>query len=197
MKEAYLETCKSVFGDADFVNEKNIGSALDDIYENIIKKNMKLTKLEKGYYGVTIYSKKIFISNELTKNILESSFYETKVTYLGGLVKTILHEIIHCLTNLLPLLSTNYKELSNPFLRTFRKNVNTYDYVIGNKINENENDSMIEFLNNKIKNYELIEDSGELFESKLFGNNKKNKMDYITSEYFLIFSIRVEFLRDF
>ena len=92
---------------------------------------------------------------------------------------------MNCLTNLLPLLSTNYKELSNPFLRTFRKNVNTYDYVIGNKINENENDSLIEFLNNKIVNYELIEDSGELFEIKLFGNNKKNKMDYITSEYFL------------
>ena len=185
MKEAYLETCKDIFGEADFVNEKNIENALNEIYENIIKKNMKLAKLEKGYYGVTIYSKKIFISNELTKNILESSFNETKVTYLGGLVKTILHEIMHCLTNLLPLLSTNYKELSNPFLRTFKKNVNTYDYVIGNKINENENDSLIEFLNNKIVNYELIEDSGELFEIKLFGNDKKNKMDYITSEYFL------------
>ena len=61
MKEAYLETCKDIFGDADFVNEKNIEIALNEIYENIIKKNMKLAKLEKGYYGETIYSKKIFI----------------------------------------------------------------------------------------------------------------------------------------
>ena len=197
MKEAYLETCKDIFGYADFVNEKNIEIALNEIYENIIKKNMKLAKLERGYYGVTIYSKKIFISNELTKNILESSLYEEKVAYLGGLVKIILQEIIHCLTNLLPLLSTKYKELSNPFLGTFKKNMNTYDYVIGNKINEKEKDSLIEFLNNKIVNYKLIGDSGELLEIKLFGNNKKNKMDYITSEYFLYIKNLNQSLKNF
>ena len=185
IKEAYLETCKNIFSkDADFVNEENIEKALNDIYEEIIKKNMKIVTLEKGYFGVTIYSKTIFISNAFIRNIKDLTLLETRVTYLAGLLRTILHEIMHCLTNYLPSLSTNYQGLCNPFIRTFKKNIKVYNYVIGKSIYEGAKNPF-EILDNKIENYKLIEDSGKLFESKLFDSNDNGKLNYFISEYFL------------
>ena len=71
---------------------------------------MKIVTLEKGYFGVTIYSKTIFISNAFIRNIKDLTLLETRVTYLAGLLRTILHEIMHCLTNYLPSFSRNYQE---------------------------------------------------------------------------------------
>lgn len=194
--EAYIETCKDIFGeDANFVNKKNIKSALENIYEEIIKKNIRIVQLEKGYFGVTIYSKKIFISNGFIRNIKDISNLDTRVTYLAGLVKTILHEIMYCLTNYLPLYSDQYIELSNPFIRTYKKNVKVYDYVVGNIEYQGAKDSL-EILQNVIKDYQLIVDSGRLFENKLFGNNNET-LNYIISEYFLNTKNLSQSLNDF
>ena len=65
----YLNVCKSIFGeDADFVNKNNIEKCLKKICKDIVNKIKKIT-LPQGYYGVTIYSKKIFISNIFDKAI--------------------------------------------------------------------------------------------------------------------------------
>ena len=195
IKEAYLETCKDIFDkDANFVNEENIELALNEIYEKIIKKNMKIVKLEKRHFGMTIYSKKIFISNSFISNIKNSTMLEMSVTFLAGLLKTILREIMHCLTNYLPSLSTDYKELSNPFIRTFKKNIKIYNYVIGKSECKDEK-NVLEILQNNIENYQLILDSGIHFESKLFENN--NKMNYFNSGYFLNVKNLNQPLKDF
>jgi len=66
VKEAYLKVCEEIFGrEAKFVNKENIDDALNEIYEKIVK-NMKVVKLEKYFYGVTIYSKK-FLSQIIFK----------------------------------------------------------------------------------------------------------------------------------
>lgn len=195
IKEAYLETCRDIFGkDANFVNEKNIESILDDIYEKIIKKNMKIVRLEKGFFGVTIFSKKILISNSFIININNSVKYEMRVTFLAGLLKTILHEIMHCLTNSLPSLSTDYNELCNPFIRTFQKNIKVYNYVMGKSVYPGAK-NYLEILHNKIENYEFISDSGTHFEEKLFG--KDSKMNYFNSEFFLNVENLNQPLKDF
>ena len=195
--EAYYETCKDIFGeDANFVSKENIKTALNSIYDKIVKKNIRFVKLEKNYFGVTIYSKKILISNVFIKNIKEFRNPEAKVTFLGGLVKTILHEIMHCLTNCLPSYH-GYVGLSNPFIRTFKKNIKIYKYVHGNIIYKENNESLNDILKKEIKNYNFIEDSGRLFESKLFENNPGYKMNYFTSEYFLNINNLNQSLKDF
>ena len=184
MKEAYLKVCEEIFGrEAKFVNKENIDDALNEIYEKIVK-NMNVVKLEKYFYGVTIYSKKIFISNYFQEKISQTSLDRLKVTYLAGLVKTILHEIINCLINYLPLYSKEYSELSIPFIRTFKKNIKIYDYVVRSQkyiLKGNESD----ILEEEIEKYKLIEDPCTLFENKLFENNPASLLNYSTSEYFL------------
>jgi len=195
--EAYYETCKDIFGkDATFVTKENIKIALNSIYDEIVKQNIRFVKLEKGYFGVTIYSKKILISNVFIKNIRELIHFETRVTFLGGLVRTILHEIMHCLTNCLPLLN-GFVGLSNPFIRTFKKNIKIYKYVHENKIFEGNDDSLEDILKKEIENYNFIEDSGRLFESKLFENDTDYRMNYFTSEYFLNINNLNQSPRDF
>ena len=184
IKEAYLETCKEIFGeDAPFVTMNYLEKALDDIYNNIVK-NIKFVKLEKYYYGITIYSKKVFISQSFLNNIKKSPIDRRKVTYLAGLVLTILHEITHCLVNYLPSYNKNYQILSNPFIRTFKKNIKVYDLVVGIK-QYNEKKHTLDILKENINNYNLINDSGKLFESKLFNNNKNSEYNYLISEFFL------------
>ena len=157
IKEAYLETCKDIFDkDASFVNKKNIDLVLNDIYEEIIKKNLKIVKLEKGHFGTSIYSKKIFISQSFIKNIKESEKQEKSITILAMLIRTILKEIMNCLTNYLPSFSKDEKGLSK---------------------------NSVEILQNNIENYNLISESGSNFERKLFDN--ESKMNFFNSEYFL------------
>jgi hypothetical protein len=182
IKEAYLETCREIFGNnASFVNMKNIEKALNKIYEDVIK-NLKFAKLEPFYYGVTLYNKKVLISNNFDKNIKESILDRKKLSFMAGLVMTILHEITHCLSNILPLYSDDYNELSNPFIRTFKKNIAIYDFVTGKKEYKSEK-NVKDMLKEKINNYKYIKDSGSLFESKLFTNIHTSS--YLDSEYFL------------
>ena len=182
IKEAYLETCREIFGNnASFVNMKNIEKALNKIYEDVIK-NLKFAKLEPFYYGVTLYNKKVLISNNFDKNIKESTLDRKKLSFMAGLVMTLLHEITHCLSNILPLYSDDYNELSNPFIRIFKKNIAIYDFVTGKKEYKSEK-NVIDILKEKINNYKYIKDSGSLFESKLFTNIHTSS--YLDSEYFL------------
>jgi hypothetical protein len=194
--DAYLETCKAIFGkDATFVSEENIPKALKDIYEQVVKK-MKFIKMEEGYLGVTIYSKKIFITNLFVKNIYGENDDQKKMTYLVGLILTILHEISHCLTNCLPLYSNDYEELSNPFIRTWKKNVKIYNLVVGNEDYE-ESKNVNDILQEKIPNYKIIKDSGFLFESILFENMTNYKYNYLIAEYFLNMDNLDQSLADF
>ena len=181
VQDALLETSKEIFGNAPFVNDVNIKNALESIYNEIIKK-MRIAKLEQNNFGVTLYSKKIVISNFFCNKIAEEKSGEMKLSILAGFIITLLHEIVHCLTNYLPLYSSDYAELSNPFIRTYKKNIGVYNYVIG-KTECKEQIDVLEFMENNIKNYELIKDSGSLFEKKIFGNDYKN--NYTNSEYFL------------
>ena len=182
VKEAYLETCSEIFGKgANFVNMENIEKALNNVYDNVIK-NLKFSKLEPFYYGVTLFNKKMIISNNFINNINRSQQDRKKVSYLAGLVMTILHEITHCLTNILPTYSNDFSELSNPFIRTFKKNISVYDFVTG-KIKYKSHKNLENMLKEKIVDYKLIQDSGCLFESKLFAKFYSNK--YLGSEYFL------------
>ena len=181
IKEAYLESCIEVFGkEANFVNIANIENALNDIYKYIVK-NIKVANLPKLYYGITTYSKKIFISSSFKNNIKKSKDYKEKLTYLAGLIITILQEIMHCLTNYLPLYSNEYKALSNPFIRSFKKNLKIFDYVLGNKIFKEE-DKLLYMIEDEIGS-KLIIDPGYIFEKKLF--KKKGKINYMIAEYFL------------
>ena len=182
VQDAFLETCKEIFGaDALFVNKENIQDALEKIYNEIVKK-MRIVKLEKHNFGVTLYTKKIVISNFFYNELAKEKSDRKKLSILAGFIITILHEIVHCLTNYLPLYSSYYKELSNPFIRTYKKNIGVYKYVTG-EVECGEKINIFEFLKKNIKNYRLIEDSGTLFEKKIFGEDYKN--NYINSEYFL------------
>ena len=196
IRDAYLETCKTIFGkDATFVSEDNILKALKDIYEQVVKK-IKFIKMEEGYLGITIYSKKIFITNLFIQNIYGENDEQKKMTYLVGLILTILHEISHCLTNCLPLYSNDYKELSNPFIRTWKKNVKVYNLVVGNEDYE-DTKNVNDILKEKIPNYKMIKDSGHLFESILFENMTNYKYNYLIAEYFLNMGNLDQSLKDF
>lgn len=196
IRDAYLETCKTIFRkDATFVSEDNILKALKDIYEQVVKK-IKFIKMEEGYLGVTIYSKKIFITNLFIQNIYGENDDQKKMTYLVGLILTILHEISHCLTNCLPLYSNDYKELSNPFIRTWKKNVKVYNLVVGNEDYE-DTKNVNDILKEKIPNYKMIKDSGHLLESILFENMTNYKYNYLIAEYFLNMDNLDQSLKDF
>ena len=122
------------------------------------------------------------ISNNFDKNIKESTLDRKKLSFMAGLVMTLLHEITHCLSNILPLYSDDYNELSNPFIITFKKNISIYDFVTGKKEYKSEK-NVKDMLKEKINNYKYIKDSGSLFESKLFTNIHTSS--YLDSEYFL------------
>lgn len=63
VQDALLETCKDIFGeDAPFLNIENFKDALKKINNEIVKK-MRIAMLEKDNFGVTLYTKKIVISN--------------------------------------------------------------------------------------------------------------------------------------
>ena len=182
IQEAYYETFKEIFGPkANFVTKENIKNASENIYENIVKNNLIFVKLEDGYFGITLYSKKILIKNSFIMNIKNSTNERKKVTLLAALIMTILHEISHCLSNYLPLYDKEYEGLSNPFIRTFKKNLAIFDYVKGTVITKDKKN--IFDLLKEIKDYELIQDSGTHFEKKLF-NDFYNK-NYLSYEYFL------------
>ena len=184
VKEAYLETCKDIFGkDAKFVTKENIDKALDDIYENIIKKNIKFVKLERCFYGITLHNKKILITNSFQTNLDNCQNERIKVSLFAGLIMTILHEVSHCLTNCLPLYSEKYEKLSNPFIRSFKKNITTYNLVTGKTRYEYKKINVFDILREKIPGYELIKDSGNHFEKKLFKDIYTN--NYLGSEYLL------------
>ena len=103
---------------------------------------------------MTIFTKKILISNEFYNKIKD---------------------------NYLPSYSSNFSRLCNPFIGTFKKNVEIYDFIVG-KSPFNGND-LFDFLKVKIENYKLLKDSRTLFEKKIFGTNYQN--NYLNSEYFL------------
>lgn len=130
---------------------------------------------------MTIFTKKILISNEFYNKIKDTEYDGRKVSILAGLIITILHEIAYCLTNYLPSYSSDFSRLCNPFIGTFKKNVEIYDFIVG-KSPFNGND-LFDFLKEKIENYKLIKDSRTLFEKKIFGTNYQN--NYLNSEYFL------------
>ena len=155
---------------------------------------MKIVKLEEGHFGMTIYNKKIFISNSFIINIKDSTKLERNVTFLAGLLRRILHEIMNCLINYLPSLSKDYKGLCNPFISSYKKNIKVYNYVLGKVVYLGAKNSL-EILQNKIENYKIIRDSGNHFESKLFEDN--DKMNYFNSEYFLNVKNLNQPLKDF
>ena len=182
IQEAYFETCKEIFGeDAKFVTVENIKKASNDIYENIIKTNLRYAKLEDGFFGFSLYSKKILIKNSFITNIKNAWNERKKITLLVALIMTILREVSHCLINLLPIYDIKYEELSNPFIPTFKKNITIFDYVKGETMCEGGN--VLDILKEKIKNYNLITDSGCHFEKKIFNNC--DHYNYLISEYFL------------
>ena len=80
LRDSYLETCKAIFRkDATFVSEDNITKALKNIYEQVVKK-IKFIKMEEDYLGVTIYSKKIFITNLFVQKINDENNDQKKMT---------------------------------------------------------------------------------------------------------------------
>ena len=183
IQEAYFQTCREVFGQgAKFVTMNNIKLATKYIYEYIIKKNLKFVKLEPNYLGITLYNKKILITNSFLSNIYSSPNERKKITLIATLIMTILHEISHCLVNILPTYDKDYLILSNPFIRTFKKNVAVLDFIKGDIIYEGEK-NVFGILNEKIKDYKFIEDSGSYFENKVFNNSEH--YNYISSIYFL------------
>lgn len=184
IKEAYLETCKEIFGEnAPFVTIENIEKELNNIYETIIKK-MKFSKFENGFYGVTIYSKKILISNSFYEEINKEKNDRRKLSLLSVLIMTILHEVMHCLSNTLPTNSKDYSELSNPFIRTFKKNIKVFDLVVGKSVYK-EQKGVADILKENIEDYEYIWDSGHYFENKIFDDYNRAFINYSDSEYFL------------
>lgn len=182
IQEAYFETCKEAFGqDANFVTMENIKKASDDIYENVIKTNMRYVQLEDGFFGFSLYSKKILIKNSFVTNIKNTSNDRKKVTLLVALIMTILRGVSQCIINYLPIYDKKYEELSNPFIPTFKKNIAVFDYVKGDTICEGKN--VLDILKEKIKNYIFINDPGYLFENKIFNNC--DHYHYLNSDYFL------------
>ena len=65
---------------------ENIKKASDDIYENVIKTNMRYVQLEDGFFGFSLYSKKILIKNSFVTNIKNTSNDRKKVTLLVALI---------------------------------------------------------------------------------------------------------------
>ena len=75
----------------------------------------------------------MIISNNFINNINQSQQDRKKVSYFSRLVMTILHEVTHFLTNILPIYSDDFSGLSNPFIRIFKKNISVYDFVTRKK----------------------------------------------------------------
>ena len=65
------------------MTRENIEKATKNIYENIIKKNLKFVKLKSGYYGITLYSNKILISNIFIEKIKTTSKKKNKDNFVG------------------------------------------------------------------------------------------------------------------
>ena len=130
---------------------------------------------------------------------------------LTAILITILHEVCHCLTCELPKCDDTYKKFSNPFVRTYKKNIGLYKVIFEennneileeNKFNiikektiEYDTDDDNEFIKKHVDNYNYIEDSGEFFEKELM--NDLSTIDYIKSEYLLNINNYNQSLEDF
>jgi molecular chaperone GrpE (heat shock protein) len=180
--EAYILTAKEVFGsNATFVNEKNTKMALEIIYNDIIK-NLKICNLQKDIFGVTLYSKNIIIADCFEQEFGKSKNEREKLVFLGMFLIVILHEIMHCLTNILPSFEKQYEKLQNPFIRSYKKRLDFYNYVTGINTNYNNKDE-IKLLSEENDKGDIIRDSGNLFENILFKGEGYNKFDYLKAEY--------------
>ena len=144
---------------------------------NITNKNIKITcSVDK----IKSNPQKYELSEEQKRQINN----RRKLSLLSVLIMTILHEVMHCLSNILPTNSKDYNELSNPFIRTFKKNIKVFDLVVGRSAYKGTK-GVAEILKENIKDYEYIPDSGHLFEMKLFENYNRAYNYYSDSEYFL------------
>lgn len=110
------------------MNDINIKEALSKKYEEIVKK-WDFARLENDNFWVALYTKKIVISNFFYNKTEEEKFDKKKLSVLAGFIITILHKIVHCIVNYLPSYSQKYKDLCNPFIKTYKKNITVYDYI--------------------------------------------------------------------
>ena len=96
----------------------------------------------------------------------------------------------------------HYKKFSNPFVRTYKKNIKLYKTIFEENNNEilegiiSDNiDDDFELIRKYINDYQNIEDSGNLFEAQLLEN--LSVIDYIKSEYLLNISNYNQNLNEF
>ena len=129
---------------------------------------------------MALYSKNIIIADSFETDFNESKNQREKLVILGGLLITILHDIMHCLTNILPSFEEKYEKLQNPFIRTYKKNLEYYNYVTG--LNSDYDDkSEIDLIAEG--NTDIIRDSGDLFEYILFKEEYYKSYNYLKAKY--------------